>query len=138
MARQGVQLEENNGGGVNVQNGSASSLVSEVKEKQDQDSVLFQLKEAVHKQKVMVFSKGGYGVLRYQGRLCVPDFNGVQDKIMVEAHSMRYSIHLGSTKMYHDFREVYWWNGMNKDIVEFVSKCPSYQQVKVEHQNLVG
>lgn len=72
LARLGVQLEENNEGGVNVQNGSASSLVSEVKEKQDQDLVLLQLKEAVHKQKVMVFSKGGDGVLRYQGRLCIP------------------------------------------------------------------
>lgn len=49
LARLGVQLEENNEDGVSVQNGSTSSLVLEVKEKQDQDPVLFQLKEAVHK-----------------------------------------------------------------------------------------
>ncbi|WMV25733.1 hypothetical protein MTR67_019118 [Solanum verrucosum] len=30
--------------------------------------------------------------------------------------------------------EIYWWNGMKKDIAGFVAKCPNCQQVKVEHQ----
>ncbi|WMV49184.1 hypothetical protein MTR67_042569 [Solanum verrucosum] len=64
--------------------------------------------------------------------------DGLQEKIMEEAHSSRYSIHPGSTKMYRDLREVYWWNGMKKGIVEFVAKCPNYQQVKVEHQRPGG
>ncbi|WMV29209.1 hypothetical protein MTR67_022594 [Solanum verrucosum] len=57
---------------------------------------------------------------------------------MEEAHSSRYSIHPGSTKMYCDLREVYWWNGMKKGIAEFVSKCPNCQQVKVEHRRSGG
>ncbi|WMV25326.1 hypothetical protein MTR67_018711 [Solanum verrucosum] len=57
-----------------------------------------------------------------------------QERIMEETHSCRYSIHRGSTKMYHDLREVYWWSGMKKGIAEFVVKCPNCQQVKVEHQ----
>ncbi|WMV46054.1 hypothetical protein MTR67_039439 [Solanum verrucosum] len=40
--------------------------------------------------------------------------------------------------MYCDLREVYWWNGMKKDIMEFVAKCPNCQQVKVEHQKPGG
>ncbi|WMV54428.1 hypothetical protein MTR67_047813 [Solanum verrucosum] len=40
----------------------------------------------------------------------------------------------GATKMYCDLWEVYWWNGMKKDIAEFVAKCPNCQQVKFEHQ----
>ncbi|WMV37795.1 hypothetical protein MTR67_031180 [Solanum verrucosum] len=36
--------------------------------------------------------------------------------------------------MYCDLRVIYWWNGMKKDIAEFVAKCPNCQQVKVEHQ----
>ncbi|WMV47208.1 hypothetical protein MTR67_040593, partial [Solanum verrucosum] len=40
----------------------------------------------------------------------------------------------GATKMYRDLREVYWWNGMKRDIAYFVAKCPNCQQVKVEHQ----
>ena len=39
----------------------------------------------------------------------------------------------GSTKMYHDLREIYWWEGLKRDIAEFVSKCPNRQQVKAEH-----
>ncbi|KAH0706733.1 hypothetical protein KY289_011809 [Solanum tuberosum] len=66
--------------------------------------------------------------------LCVPMVDGLQERIMEEAHSSRYSIHSVSTKMYHDLREVYWWNSMKKGIAEFVVKCPNCQQVKVEHQ----
>ena len=40
--------------------------------------------------------------------------------------------------MYRNLWEVYWWNGMNRDIADFVSKCPNCQQVKVEHQKPGG
>ncbi|WMV40931.1 hypothetical protein MTR67_034316 [Solanum verrucosum] len=53
---------------------------------------------------------------------------------MEEAHSSRYSIHSGSTKMYRDLREVYWWNSMKKGIAEIVAKYLNCQQVKLEHQ----
>ena len=88
--------------GVTVQNGAESSLVVEVKEKQDSDSILLELKGAVNNQRVEVFSQGGYGVLRYQGRLCVPDVGELMQHILAEAHNSRYSIHPGATKMYRD------------------------------------
>ncbi|WMV46129.1 hypothetical protein MTR67_039514, partial [Solanum verrucosum] len=50
------------------------------------------------------------GVLRHQGRLCVPDVDGLRETILEEAHGSRYSIHSGATKMYRDLREIYWWN----------------------------
>ena len=53
---------------------------------------------------------------------------------MEEAHSSRYSIHPGSTKMYRDFKKVYWWEGMKNDIVELVAWCLDCKQEKVEHQ----
>ncbi|WMV24085.1 hypothetical protein MTR67_017470 [Solanum verrucosum] len=59
-------------------------------------------------------------------------------KTISEAHNSRYSIHLVATMMYRDLREVYWWNEMKKDILEFVAKCPNCKQVKVEHQKLGG
>ena len=40
--------------------------------------------------------------------------------------------------MYRNLQEVYWWNGMKRDIADFVSKCPNCQHVKVEHQNPGG
>ena len=53
---------------------------------------------------------------------------------MEKDHSSRYFIYSGSIKMYRDFREVHWWEGMKKNIAEFDAKCPNYQQVKVENQ----
>ena len=40
--------------------------------------------------------------------------------------------------MYHTLKDTYWWNGMKKDVAEFVSKCLTCQQVKLEHQRLAG
>ncbi|XP_055960084.1 uncharacterized protein LOC130014952 [Mercurialis annua] len=37
---------------------------------------------------------------------------------MEEVHGSTYSIHPGSTKMYHDIKKMYWWSGMEKDIAE--------------------
>ena len=56
-----------------------------------------------------------------------------------ERHTLpRYSIHPRSTKMYHDLNCLYWWDGMKKDIAEFVAQCPNCQQVKIEHQKPGG
>ena len=104
-------------------------------EKQESDPISLELKGAVNNQRVEVFSQGGDGVLRYQGRLCVPNVGELRQHILAEAHNSRYSIHPGATKMYNDLREVYWWNGMKRDIADFVSK---FQQVKVEHQKPGG
>ncbi|WMV33412.1 hypothetical protein MTR67_026797 [Solanum verrucosum] len=57
---------DSNEGKMVVMNGTESSLVSEVKEKQDRDPILLELKANVHKQKVIAFEQRGDGVLRYQ------------------------------------------------------------------------
>ncbi|XP_070039939.1 uncharacterized protein [Nicotiana tomentosiformis] len=83
-------------------------------------------------------SIGEDGVLRLQGRLCVPNVNGLRESILEEAHSSRYSIYPGATKMYRDLRQHYSWRGMKKDIVEYVSRCLNCQQIKYEHQRPGG
>ena len=65
LALLGVHLVSILDNGVTVQNGAESSLVVEVKEKQDSDSILLELKGVGHNQRVEVFSQGGHGVLRY-------------------------------------------------------------------------
>jgi len=67
----GVSLIDFKDGGVIVQNGSESSLVSGVKTKYDNDSTLVKLKKMVLDKAIDEFSKGGDGVLYYQGHLCV-------------------------------------------------------------------
>ena len=41
-------------------------------------------------------------------------------------------------KMYLDLQEVYWWDRLNRDMAEFVARCPNCQQVKTEHQRHGG
>ena len=53
--------------GVIVYSGEQSSLVVEVKEKEDTNPILHEPNGAVHNQRVEVFSQGGDGVLHYQG-----------------------------------------------------------------------
>ena len=110
----------------------------EVKENQDNDPILLELKGVDHNHKVEVFSQGGDGVFHYQGRLCVHDVGVLRQHILSLAYKSRYSIHPGDTRMYRDLRVVYLWNRMKRDIADFVSKCPNFKQVKVEHQNLGG
>ncbi|XP_074373866.1 uncharacterized protein LOC141714233 [Apium graveolens] len=40
--------------------------------------------------------------------------------------------------MYHDVKEHVWWSVMKRDIAEFISKCLTCQQVKIEHQRPSG
>ena len=39
--------------------------------------------------------------------------------------------------MYQDLRELYWWEGMERDVADFVSTCLVCQQVKTEHKKFV-
>jgi hypothetical protein len=54
--------------------------------------------------------------------------------ILREAHDSAYSIHPGSTKMYHDLKGRYWWYGMKRVVAEYIVLCDNYQRVKAERQ----
>ena len=73
------------------------------------------------------------GILKFRGRLCVPDDLELKEEILSEAHRSNYSIHPGSTKMYQNLRQYYWWNGMKVDVAKHVAKCLTCQQVKAQH-----
>jgi hypothetical protein len=45
------------------------------------------------------------GTLWFKDRLVVPKSEAMKKNILDEAHILRYSIHLGSTKMYRDLRQ---------------------------------
>ncbi|KAK5785605.1 hypothetical protein PVK06_040207 [Gossypium arboreum] len=74
------------------------------------------------------------GCLRFRNQICVPRNSELIQMILNEAHSSQLSVHLGSTKMYNDLKQLYWWHGMKRDISDFVLKCLICQQVKAEHQ----
>ncbi|WMV19086.1 hypothetical protein MTR67_012471 [Solanum verrucosum] len=59
-------------------------------------------------------------------------------RILTEPHNSKYSIHPGNIKMYRDLQKVFLWNGMKRDIADFVVKCSNCQQAMVEHHKLGG
>ena len=134
----GIRLANSEDSGVSIREVAESSIIDEVKRHQYKDPILAQYRDAALQKEKTPFKVTPDGVLRYEGRLCVPDTAGLRRQVMGEAHSARYSIHPGSTKMYHDLRCLYWWDGMKKDIAEFVAQCPNCQQVKIEHQKPGG
>jgi hypothetical protein len=54
--------------------------------------------------KVACFREDAEGTLWFNDRLVVPKREVLKKKILDEAQTSRYSIHRGSTKMYHDLR----------------------------------
>jgi hypothetical protein len=59
--------------------------------------------------KVACFHEDVEGTLGFKERLVVQRREALKKKILDEAHTLRYSIHPGSTKMYHDLRQQFWW-----------------------------
>ncbi|GJV71626.1 putative reverse transcriptase domain-containing protein [Tanacetum coccineum] len=65
------------------------------------------------------FERRDDGGIYFFDRIWIPSVGGVRKLIMDEAHTSRYSIYPSADKMYHDLRDLYWWPGMKRDIVEY-------------------
>ena len=77
------------------------------------------------------------GLLQFRGRPYIRNARGLREKILDE-HKSQYTVHPGMTKMYHDVKRLFWWPGLKKDVVAYVSKCLTCQKVKIEHQKPAG
>jgi len=119
------------------QEGVRFDLYDEIKESQQGDSQLMKIREKVQKGGLQEFNIKD-DMLRFEHRLCVPEIAEIKERIMKEAHSTPYTAHPGSTKIYQDLRHNFWWDGMKKDIAEFVQSCLVCQQVKTEHKKPPG
>ena len=87
------------------------------------DPELLKAREIVQNRTQSEFSIRGDGMLLFQGRVCVPAVAPMKEMILQEAHNSPYAMHPRSIKMYRTLRPHYWWNGMKRDIAEFVARC---------------
>nr|GEW34728.1 putative reverse transcriptase domain-containing protein [Tanacetum cinerariifolium] len=74
-------------------------------------------------------------VLMQRDRIWVPLISEMRTLIMDEAHKLKYSVHPGADKMYHDLRNMYWWPGMKKDIAllpKFAHFLPILEDFKMD------
>ncbi|GKB21840.1 putative reverse transcriptase domain-containing protein [Tanacetum coccineum] len=56
------------------------------------------------------------GTCCFRNHVWLPLFSGLRDLVMHESHKSKYSIYLGSNKMYQDLKPLYWWPNMKADI----------------------
>ena len=74
-------------------------------------------------EKYKCFHMDHKGVLWFDNRIVVPKNHQLRRQILDEAHLSKFSIHPGSTKMYQDLRQNYWWTRMKSEIAKYVSEC---------------
>ena len=109
-------------------------IVQRIKILQQTDLEISKMREETLEGKRSDFQVSEDGVLKFHGRLCVPNDIDLRNEILSKAHQSKYSVHPGSTKMYQKLRQHIWWNGMKVDIAKHVSRCLTCQQVKAEHR----
>jgi hypothetical protein len=78
------------------------------------------------------------GTLWFKERLVVSKIETLKKKILDEAHILRYSIHPGSTKIYHDLRQQFWWTRIKREVARYVSECDTRQKVKADYMKPRG
>jgi hypothetical protein len=62
----------------------------------------------------------------------------MQSKVHGETLMSKYSIHCGSTKMYHDLKGQFWWPCMKCETTCYVIECNTYRRVKADQLKYVG
>jgi hypothetical protein len=106
--------------------------------RQGEDSFISEEIRRIEEGRPSEFHLGDFNSLWFHDRICVLDIPEIKELILKEAHETPYSIHPGSTKMYTDLKELFWWNNMKREIAKFVSECHTCQRVKAEHQSPAG
>ncbi|KAJ0832489.1 putative nucleotidyltransferase, Ribonuclease H [Helianthus annuus] len=132
----GIQVGES--GGYLARLKIEPNLITQIKEAQKEDGELWAVLQNLGVGKQTEFRVDEHGTIWCGKRLCVPDDSALRESLLTEAHSSPYSIHPGSTKMYRDLRQHFWWSGMKEDVARHVSQCLICQQVKIEHQRASG
>ena len=81
------------------------------------------------------YQLGESKLLIYKDWLYIPNSFELRNIMMYELHQAPYSAHLGCHIMITVVRKLYFWPGMKKDVVEYITKCQKCQKVKMEHQH---
>jgi hypothetical protein len=94
--------------------------------------------EKIKTGKANYFRKDDQSIVWFNNRIVVPKNDEIRQQILDEAHLSRYSIHPGSTKMYYDLKQHYWWTKMKIEIARYVARCDTCRRVKAIHMKTAG
>nr|GFB53537.1 RNA-directed DNA polymerase [Tanacetum cinerariifolium] len=113
-------------------------LISQIKEAQKEDGEIWTIVENLDKQ--VEFYLDDDNVLWQGTRLVIPNDASLREALLTEAHSSSFSVHPGSTKMYYDLKQHFWWCGIKRDpldipvwkwdeiLMDFVTGLPRTQR----------
>ncbi|WVZ89916.1 LOW QUALITY PROTEIN: hypothetical protein U9M48_036264 [Paspalum notatum var. saurae] len=105
---------------------------------QKQDPGMAHIREGIGEEKKACFTLDDQGVLWFKNRLVVPKDMELRKKILDEAHTSVLTMHPGSSKMYQDLKQKFWWTRMKREIAKYVSECDVCKRVKADHLNPGG
>eukprot|EP00253_Pinus_taeda_P015903 PITA_15903 len=122
--------------------GWKSPFLEIIKEIADQDTeyqeLKSQLQQSAKKDSQQEYEVDDAGRIYFKKRLYVPNQSRIKNLIMDEFHVSHYAGHPGYQKMITAIRKEYFWPGMKKNIIEYLSQCLECQQIKAEHQHPAG
>jgi hypothetical protein len=104
-------------------------LLQRIIDTQRTDKGMKYIHEKIKAGKANCFRKDDQGIIWFNDRIVVPKDAEVRQQILDEAHLSRYSIHPGSTKMYQDLKQHYWWTKMKIEITRYVARCDTCRRV---------
>jgi hypothetical protein len=99
-------------------------------QRDDEDIQSIKQKLAKGDPKYTCFQKDHQDVVWFGKRLVVPIDPEIKKIILDEAHMSKFSIHPGSTKMYQDLKQNFWWSKMKVDIAKYVAECDTCHRMK--------
>jgi hypothetical protein len=116
------------------------TLRSEIISAQKRDKGMGHIKRRMREgdPKVAYFREDAEGTLGFKDRSVVPMKEALKKKNLDEAHTLRYSIHPGSTNVYHDLRQQFWWTRMKRETTRYVLESDTCRKVKADYMKLGG
>ncbi|KAK8697763.1 hypothetical protein V6N13_113901 [Hibiscus sabdariffa] len=112
------------------------TLIQLIREKQLQDGTLASHVQDIAEGKPTNFCPRDDDVLCFKDRIVLPDDSELRHTILIEAHNSPFSMHPGSTNIYHDLKDEYYWVGLKQDVAKFKVKNTGVCWAEVGHKLL--
>jgi len=74
----------------------------------------------------------------YRGRFNVPNLQELNFFVLRDMYNVPYLGHPGCHKTIKVVKSQYYWSGMNKEVVDYTTKCLECQKLKDEHKHLAS
>jgi hypothetical protein len=80
------------------------------------DAKIQEIKDLITEGRGPEFTEDEQGTVWFKDKICVSETGSLRETILKEARDLYYSIYPGSTKMYQDLKQKYWWYGLKRNV----------------------